>query len=608
MSVPVDPNLLEENDDGEAHGVTKTMEPELYKATVGGDILEFVMAMENWAVNRHHCLSALCVPLGPQKNTVLHLATSCGHHEIVKLLCKDLPDLIAEKDARGDTALHIAARAGDGMLILLLTGSDYAGCVLGETNDAGNTPLHEALQYHHEDVARILVQKNRNLSYSVNREGKSVMYLAAEAGYAAITRLLVENPVGYCNVSEKDKDKSPLIAAIRGRNIEVLKLLWWKDHSSFIKRNKGRNPLHYAACTGFTEGAEFLLEQFYSFAYWTDKQGLFPIHVAAIQGHVEIIRMMLQLRPDSGELLTPQRQNILHLAAKCGKVKAFDAMVMLPELEKLLNARDDDGNTPLHVATIYGHPKVVSTLMWDNRVNLKVENNEGLTAHDIAEEQMKPEMLSFRKHMTWMALRLVDTPRAPNTIFNKTMHPIIGNHSKNTENFRDKVNVILLVATLVATVTFTAGFTVPGGTNNSDPDQGIANMLEKVKFQAFVICDSLAMYISIIVAVILLWAQLADQKSMYVALKLALPLLGIALAMMSIAFMAGMYLVVSKLGWLAKLVLLLGSHFVVVLGLLFLPLCFLGSSNYRMLRFISYYPFSLMLYALGNYAENEAEE
>lgn len=208
--------------------------------------------------------------------------------------------------------------------------------------------------------------------------------------------------------------------------------------------------------------------------------------------------------------------------------------------------------------------------------------------------------------LTWMAFRLAGAPRAPNTKFNKTMNSILGEQSK-TENFRDKVNVILLVATLVATVTFTAGFTMPGGYRNSDPDQGIATMLAKVKFQEFVICDSLAMYISIIVAVTLLWAQLGDEKSMYVALKLALPLLGVALAMMSIAFTAGVYLVVSKLGWLASVVLIMGSNFIVVLLLLFLPLCFLNSSNYRLFRFISYYPFCLMLYAMGNYAENEAE-
>lgn len=596
-------------EDDEEYGAIETMDPELYKATVGGDLLEFVIEMERLANDRHqYNLAASCVQLGPQKNTILHLATSYRHHEIVKLVCKDLPHLLTEKDARGDTALHIAARAGDIILILLLTDSDYAIlALLCATNEEGNTPLHEALIHRHENAARILIDKNRDVNYSVNYEGKSLLYLAAEAGYVAIINLLMNNPAGNYAVDGKPKNKSPVHAAILGRNIDVLKLFWRKDRSSFSKRcEKGGNPLHCAAYVGYTDGISFLLKNSYGLAYLRDKQGLFPIHSAASQGHVDIIQLMVQKRPDSRELLTLQGQNILHIAAKSGKCRAFGRMLKMPELEKLINGKDADGNTPLHVATIYSHPKVVSSLMWDERVILGLENKDGLTALDIAEEQMKPCMASFQKRLTWMALRVVDAPKAPHPRSVTDVNLML-EEQPTTENYRDKVNVILLVATLVATVTFSAGFAMPGGYRNSDPNQGIANMLEKVKFQEFVICDSLAMYSSIAVAVMLLWAQLGDQNSMHVALKLALPLLGIALAMMSIAFMAGVYLAVSKLNWLAKFVLLMGSNFVIVLVLLFLPLCFLGSSNYHRFRFLSYYPFCVMLYALGSNAENEAE-
>lgn len=195
-----------------------------------------------------------------------------------------------------------------------------------------------------------------------------------------------------------------------------------------------------------------------------------------------------------------------------------------------------------------------------------------------------------------MALRVIGAPRAHQP---KTFRSVKLGDQPDTESRRDKINVILLVATLVATVTFTAGFTMPGGYNNTYPDQGIATMLEKVKFQEFVICDTIAMYSSIIVAVTLIWAQLVDPSSMRVALKLALLLLGVALAMMSIAFFAGVYLVVSKLRWLANVILLIGSSFIFVLVVIFIPMCFLGSSNYHAVRYLSYYPFCLVLYTLG---------
>lgn len=201
------------------------------------------------------------------------------------------------------------------------------------------------------------------------------------------------------------------------------------------------------------------------------------------------------------------------------------------------------------------------------------------------------------QRLTCMALRAVDAPRARQTTTSRSMSIKHGDQTE-TESWRDKINVILLVATLVATVTFQAGITIPGGFNNTNPDQGTATMLKKVKFQEFVICNTIAMHTSVIVAVTLIWAQLGDPSSMRLALKLALLLLGIALAMMSIAFFAGVYLVVSKLYWLGITVLLIGSSFAIALVVLFVPLCFLGLSNRRVFRRLSYYPFCLVLYAV----------
>ncbi|KAH6795488.1 hypothetical protein C2S51_036474 [Perilla frutescens var. frutescens] len=558
------------------------------------DILEFVRAMEQGSLDQQHS----CVQLSPQKKTVLHIATSFASYEIVKLICKDLPDLVAEKNARGDTALHIAARAGSSLLVTLLINSDFGDGVLDEKNEEGNTALHVAIRYGHEEVARILINKNPEMTYSLNKEGKSLLYLAAGAGFLTIVRLLLDNPVGNYSMGGKHKNKPPVFAAILGHNIDVIQLLWEKDPSMFQLRNgKGKSPLHAAVCMGFTEAVKFLLDRQYEFAYLKDKQGFNPIHSAAIKGLVDIIQLMLQHRPDTRELLTAHGQNILHVAARSGKYKAVEYMLKRPELEMLINEKDADGNTPLHLATIYAHPKLVGILARDKRVIPRLLNNNRQMALDIAEEQLEMGLVSFHKRLTWMALRAVDAPRAHKpTTFRSTSFKL--GDQLETESWRDKINVILLVATLVATVTFQAGITVPGGYNNTNPDQGTATMLKRVKFQEFVICNTIAMHTSVIVAVTLIWAQLGDPNSMRLALKLALLLLGIALAMMSIAFFAGVYLLVSTLGWLAITVLLIGSSSLIALVVLFVPLCFLGLTNHHLFRRLSYYPFCLVLYAL----------
>ena len=167
--------------------------------------------------------------------------------------------------------------------------------------------------------------------------------------------------------------------------------------------------------------------------------------------------------------------------------------------------------------------------------------------------------------------------------------------------YRDRVNTLLLVATLVATVSFAAGFTVPGGYNNSEPDQGMATMLRHKRFQVFIFCDMIAMYSSIIVAISLIWAQLCDLKLVLTALRVALPLLGVSLATMSLAFMAGVSLVVSNLNWLSNTVLIMGFLFLIILVILFLPLCSPTSSRTCILRHISFISFHLMMLVTGSY-------
>ncbi|PQP94301.1 protein ACCELERATED CELL DEATH 6 [Prunus yedoensis var. nudiflora] len=88
---------------------------------------------------------------------------------------------------------------------------------------------------------------------------------------------------------------------------------------------------------------------------------------------------------------------------------------------------------------------------------------------------------------------------------------------------------------------FAAGFTMPGGNNGDAPQEGMAILPTNAMFQAFVICNTIAMYIAILFAVCLIWAQLGDLNLVDTALRLALPLLGIALTMISLAFMAGVY-------------------------------------------------------------------
>ncbi|XP_030459618.1 protein ACCELERATED CELL DEATH 6-like [Syzygium oleosum] len=119
----------------------------------------------------------------------------------------------------------------------------------------------------------------------------------------------------------------------------------------------------------------------------------------------------------------------------------------------------------------------------------------------------------------------------------------------------------LIVATLVASVTFAAGIALPGGYNlSSDPDPGVPSMLYSRGFQVFVIFNAFAMYSSILSILTLLQAHNADHRKAKKYLKLAGSLLSMAIIFLTVAFSASLILAVSKLKWLKIFCLCFGIY------------------------------------------------
>lgn len=472
-------------------------------------------------------------------------------------------------------------------------------------NANGDTALHEAFISRQERVVSILIGLTSEVWFLLNKEKKSPLYLAVEAGYEASVEVMLRDPVEIENFKKWQKGLSPVRAAILARNEDILRKLLEKEPRLVDLRHEEEEPysrvgevgsaLHLAASCGYVKVVDVLLAFDPFSATERDISGSFPIHVASRTGHVDVIAKLLPYCLDLIAMTENQGRNILHIAAESGKYDVLRYILKQREHQILVNQMDGEGNTPLHLASMHWHPKIVNALARYDGTDLNAINKEGLTALGIIERSMDL-MPSFRKLLTWGALKAgCASPIQPNKIGQYSKHDGSNNETK-MKRYKDRVNTLLLVATLVATVTFAAGFTMPGGYNNSAPDQGMATMLRSFKLQAFVLCDTIAMYSSIIVAVTLIWAQLGDFNLAANALRLAVPLMGISLTTMSLAFMAGIYLVVGKLSWLAITVLVVGLIFQVLQALLFLPLWLPVSwSNHHFFSYIFRYLFWLLL-------------
>jgi hypothetical protein len=110
---------------------------------------------------------------------------------------------------------------------------------------------------------------------------------------------------------------------------------------------------------------------------------------------------------------------------------------------------------------------------------------------------------------------------------------------------RNALETNLLVAMLVATVTFAAAFTMPGGYKSDGPDQGLANLTAKVAFKAFVIFDTTAFLFSV-TAVGLQLDTSRNYKAQIRYMNVAALCTYIAIIGMVLAFVSGMHVVLAK--------------------------------------------------------------
>lgn len=129
----------------------------------------------------------------------------------------------------------------------------------------------------------------------------------------------------------------------------------------------------------------------------------------------------------------------------------------------------------------------------------------------------------------------------------------------------------LIVATLIATMTFAAGFTLPGGyVSNDGPHQGSAILSRNAAFQAFMVTDTLAMVLSSVSVLIHLFSisrqgQIEKAENLTTAYYLTMSSMGA----MVIAFVTGTYAVLAPSVALAVATCVIGLSFFVFFYMFF---------------------------------------
>ncbi|XP_049388108.1 ankyrin repeat-containing protein At5g02620-like [Solanum stenotomum] len=480
------------------------MDPNVYNAAKRGSIEDGDFSLVDY-LKREEENGYQVTPKG---NTILHVAALFGQRGFVGEVLKITPALLCYKNKKNETVLHIAANVGQSEVVSELLNIEGKETLVRMTDDIGDTALHKAVRSGHIDIVRMLVKLllDPEHDFPANKAGETPLYLAAESGFhdALIEILNVcKEPTYVAGPS----NRTPLHAAVIQEHTECARSLWqWNKPLCEESDKWGWNSLHYAVKQGLTEIVSDMLGWKKSLAYLpagSENDWTTAFNIAASEGDLLMINELLNHCPDCWDMLNSNGQNALHVALLNGHEMFVHAFLGSGICDSLVDEADNEGNTPLHLLAASGN-RVPQMILDHPSAKKMTFNKQNQTPLDIAlsrtwtikKEKLVGDLCSINGRL---GQRDFKVKRKTETIGNIRQIRKEDDQDKakrdkiEIEKFMKAAQIQVVVATLLMTVTFAAGFTLPGGLYNDDsPNKGMAILLRKTAFRAFVISDVLA--------------------------------------------------------------------------------------------------------------------
>ncbi|KAI7988620.1 Ankyrin repeat-containing protein BDA1 [Camellia lanceoleosa] len=189
---------------------------------------------------------------------------------------------------------------------------------------------------------------------------------------------------------------TPLHVAISANQTHFAKEIASLKPSFVVKLNQyGYSPIHLVAMVGQAEIVKELITIDPKLCLLKGREKTTPLHCAAMAGHTDVINLLLDGCPQSLVELTIWNETALHLAVKSNQFKreVEDFKIIKDGLKKIrreevLNWKDKEGNTVLHLATFTKQYEIIKILLSTNptlgtQLDVNAVNGNNQTALDI---------------------------------------------------------------------------------------------------------------------------------------------------------------------------------------------------------------------------------
>lgn len=327
----------------------------------------------------------------------VHNAARKGNLELLTLMLAMGGMDINARDDKGKTPLQTAAAYGhvNTTAFLMEHGATIGQQAITSITTLGEYPVHQAIRFNRVDLA------SYQLAYSKGIEGKNPEKIeTAEKRDAQALGKNLLTVLGEDKMNEPNEDgHMPLhIAAWYGRAFAVLALINRKAHIE-AKDNEKNRPLHFAALGVHPEIAIFLIKKGASVTK-ANTVGLTPLHFAIWgdptkktkkagddkdpnpqdastpieERRLAFIALLIEHGASPNIINKIDGSTLLHWATEHNHINLLKSILKDKKCPDI-NAQNTDGNSALHLASLYGREEAAALLITygaaDSRNNLR---------------------------------------------------------------------------------------------------------------------------------------------------------------------------------------------------------------------------------------------
>ncbi|KAL0250808.1 hypothetical protein GEMRC1_000022 [Eukaryota sp. GEM-RC1] len=332
----------------------------------------------------------LSVPPDPVSSlglTPLHYAAICGKVKCAKALISHHAD-VSLRDNAGHTALHFACMNRD---FSQETIKFFAEHVFINSRDSNmNTPLHYCCFMGSIDACTFMLSMNV-LPDELNNDGLSCLHLAVVENNLQLFEILISS--GKVDLLGKTGEgESVLFLAARlGRSAIITALLNHVsqiDHKLINQMNSihdefGLYPIHVAAKNGFIETVHVLLE--YSCPInQRDECQKTALHHAVIEERNQLVSFLIEGQADA-RVADDQQFSPLHYACALNFHTISEIFANFYSDSNLLriDIQDSVGNSPIHYLSAFNNEKLVLKFLSKFPFDFSLMNNDSMSVLDV---------------------------------------------------------------------------------------------------------------------------------------------------------------------------------------------------------------------------------